>query len=277
MSWFPGLLTWTGAMDGYMLVEKIYSSISASTHSTISSPEISTILAQFFKTFEPQYFNSRTDCLSRRLQHLLSGDIHGSRFSGLRASRQSFLTLACLAHITLSEKLAEALVAFLSAYIYLVVQHEASYHIREWGVALHELRGLVYDPTLQELLACLMPSQWRTPITRTPWLPVEAYPAPYDPFRGRLPLRALPAPACWAVSRARSAPGYRYRCPSPDWRRPRIPQSAWASPALSPRKPPRVNDFFNDEDYEALRIEQDAQAAEVDELSQQIRAMEGTY
>jgi hypothetical protein len=36
-----------------------------------------------------------------------------------------------------------------------------------------------------------------------------------------------------------------------------------------------MNDYFTDSEYEALRIEQDIQAAEVDELSRRLRSLEG--
>jgi hypothetical protein len=40
---------------------------------------------------------------------------------------------------------------------------------------------------------------------------------------------------------------------------------------------PRINDYFTDSEYEALRIEQVIQAAEVDELSRRMRSLEGIY
>jgi hypothetical protein len=56
-----------------------------------------------------------------------------------------------------------------------------------------------------------------------------------------------------------------------------LPSSAWVSPVTSPRLNPRMNDYFTDDEYEALQIEQNIQAAEVDELSERVQRLEQRY
>jgi hypothetical protein len=38
-----------------------------------------------------------------------------------------------------------------------------------------------------------------------------------------------------------------------------------------------MNDYVTEDEYEALQIQQDIQAAEVDELSKQVQWLEGAY
>jgi hypothetical protein len=182
-----------------------------------------------------------------------------------------FVVLACLARITTSDKLAEVLVTWLSSFVNLVVQYETPHHLREWGSAMCELRGLAYEPTLQQLLACLMPS---TP-AYTPW-PRKMTAHAYEPWNRRRP-KLIATTDGW-MPRARSAPGF--RCPvvrvrSPEmrlaWPVKRWPRSAWTSPII----PARVPDYLDNEEYEALQLEQDLQALEVDELNRRVMRLEG--
>jgi hypothetical protein len=146
-----------------------------------------------------------------------------------------------------------------------------------------ELRGLIHDPLLQQLLSCLTgltQREWGVPVSDChnpgPLTMMKAVAAaqnfPAWP-RGRL----LQAPPMWGpIPRARYAPGYRhFHLPSPDWRTKALPSSAWVSPVTSPRLNSRMNDCFTDEEYKALQIEQDIQAAEVDELSERVWRLEG--
>jgi hypothetical protein len=274
LSWFPTLLTSRSFnIDGDQLTDTIDDRIASYTQTSITSSTIRHSLKQFFDAFRPFHNISHTSWLKQKLERLLNTDIHGPQVSGCKSIRQTFLILACLARTTASAKLADALATWLSNFDNLVVQYETPHHLREWGFAICELRGLAYEPTLQQLLACVMPSM---PAYNS-WPRKVMADAAYEQWNRRRP-KLIAAPDRW-VPRARSAPGY--RCPvvrvrSPElrlgWPVNRWPRSAWPSPVI----PARVPDHSDNEEYEALQLEQDLQALEVDELHRRVMRLEGS-
>jgi hypothetical protein len=282
--WFPELTLW-GANAGRRIVDQIDERILAYSQTSIAPSTIQRALKDLFQIFNLYQIGSKRERILTKLRTLLSGDMYGGQLGGLKISRQRFLILASMARCTLSYALAQALVEFLSENIYNVLHHEATYHLREWGLALNELRGLVHDPLLQQLLSHLTgltQKQWEVSVpgwhSPGPVTMLKAVAAAQN-FPSWPRRRLLHAPPVWGPTpRARSAPGFRqFHLPSPDWRMKALPSSAWVSPVTSPRLNPRMNDYFTDDEYEALQIEQNIQAAEVDELSERVQRLEQRY
>ncbi|KAL5116146.1 hypothetical protein ACEQ8H_005922 [Pleosporales sp. CAS-2024a] len=255
--WLPNLSPYSLSIDGEYLVDEMELAMSAYTRSGISTCTIRTVLKTFFDAFRPRRFVSRTDHIAKTLESLIQVDLHRGSLWGLEGSRPAFLVLASLARITASDRLGQALVTFLSAFVFLVAQHETRHVLREWAMALDELRGLVYESTLQQLVEYLVPSL--APL--------------YDPWRGRR------WPGIWRGQaggnrRTKSAPGHqRSRPHSPD-RPPRMNPHLGRRPGRPSAAPEaRTPPYRGKNEYSKLELEQDMQALQVREMKERLDEM----
>jgi hypothetical protein len=152
--WFPEFFFFFSRVDGDRLVKVVGQQISNHAYEHRGTETIRDTLKGFFQRFR-SFSSSRSEWLCDKLEQALREDIRGSQRSGLKESRQKFLILGCLARITSSNRLAEVLISFLSEQIFKVLEHEEPRHIREWGVALHKMCGLEYEPILLQLASHL--------------------------------------------------------------------------------------------------------------------------
>jgi hypothetical protein len=253
-AWFPRLFDW-GTVNGEKLIEEVEYRIAKQAHEDIDTRTIRESFRQLFIVFRSLH-GSRTDRIQTALYDLLKRDLHRTQFSGLKESRQRFLILASLARHVPSDRLAEALAGFLSEQVFVVVEIEQPYHLREWGLALHELRGLVPEPILLQLASYLTwPGRargigWHMPGLHDPrenMMRKAIADAPHPPavkhFRGRRHNR-VPLPPRWEI-RARSVPVLQPRYYGQDLRIRMMPLPPVYRTAL-PRM--RYSDCFDDSD-----------------------------
>lgn len=276
-AWLPSRNRWSRG-QGEELVEGVGGRLSAHGHTNISSDSARKAIKGILDTLTRQRYPHASGYVKDTLRKLMQDDMYSTTTaSGLRAGRQRFLVLACLARYTHSYPLASAITSFLSENILDVVQYESPYYFREWSQALNELQGIVPDPMLQHLIAQLTgrghsnwsPHKWYDSDTMRMAKAIEAaqcYPRAPSP-------RLLGPPLSMEHWRPSSAPGYRYpRIQSPEWRLNRWCRSAWSSPIIKPRIP----DYYDEGGYEALAVEQECQAAEMDDINRRLERLENS-
>ncbi|KAH3970574.1 hypothetical protein HBI25_139790 [Parastagonospora nodorum] len=274
-SWLPNANSWSH-IRGDDIVDAVENSLSARSQTSIAPSTVRKVIRDLFQTLSRHHHRNAANFTTETLQSLLHEDKYGNQLSGLKASRSHFLILAALARCTHSIPLAIAIASFLSNNIHDVVQYESHYYLREWNQALHELHGVFPDPhMLQQLIAQL------TGCGRSSWSPHKWYDSDATKMK-----KAIEAAQSWPripsprmigppldLGRPLSAPGYRCpRIPSPDWRLNRWYRSAWSSPVMQPRIP----DYCDDEGYEALAVEQECQAAEMDDMNRRLKRLENS-
>lgn len=258
-------------------MEGVRDRLSAQGQTNISSDNIRRAIKEILDTLTRSQSHLAPGHVKETLRKLMQDDLYSKTFSGLTAGRQRFLVLACLARYTHSYPLATALTSFLSDNIHDVVQCDSHYYYREWIQALHELQGIVPDPILQHLIAQL------TSRGRSNWSPHKWYDSDATKLAKAIEAAqcypSLPSPRLLGPSlgldhwRPSSAPGYRFpRIQSPEWRLNRWCPSAWSSPVLQPRIP----DYYEDDGYEALAVEQECQAAEMDDINRRLDRLENS-
>jgi hypothetical protein len=272
-------------IDGELLVQDIAHDILTHAHENISTGTVRRAVNQVFLSFDRTHFGSRTEQVYTKLQTLLYRDLNGLQVLGLQESRQRFLIFSCLARHTESNRLAEALVGFLSEQILIVAEQEEPYHVHEWRLALYELRGLVHSQVLVQL-ASYFRGQSGTSV-RDDWLTRASFSAheakmmraiadaqrlpALEQYRGRRHGRLDRLPQ-WCAVRARSAPAYHAGGHDLDLRLGfEIPRSNWVSPIMSPVRTPSSGLLNN---YDLHQLEQDIQVAEVDRLRLRVERLE---
>ncbi|KAF2024099.1 hypothetical protein EK21DRAFT_79427 [Setomelanomma holmii] len=198
-------------------------------------------------------------------------------FRGLSESRHQFLSLCVLARCTLSNDLARALGNFIDNNARHITDHENPGCLHEWVLAVYELRGLLPDYTVDELLSSLT-TRRRDRFGGWDVGPHQNYHSDFVPWprqwtrchiRSRTPhLREYG----WD-QRLISSPPVR-RCRSLDQMLigfPTFPPSRWPTPVMSPLLLP-TSDYSDD--VGEVKWEQAAQAAEVEDLKYRVKQLE---
>jgi hypothetical protein len=277
--WFPGLL-FLGRVDGDQLVKELDRHISQYVHENVETETIRDYLQGFFGRFESMDCR-RTEWVYDTLIHNLRRTVYDrTKHLGRKECRQQFLVLACLAGCVSSKRLAEVLTRFLSKNIKSVVCLEQPFYLREWGFAIHELYGLVYEPILLHLA-----SHFTRPGLGYSWAP----PSFRDPreemvrkaiadvqrqqvanhYRGRRHNRFF-VPSAWVRTRSAPALPHCHRVVG-------VPLPQMSHTALPFREYYDDLNYFDDvddsEDVEEVLFQQQIQAAEVDRL-ERVRRLE---
>lgn len=286
-SWFPNIHGYSvcNVINGDRLVSDLENRLSRHIQEYTRTEKIRMSLRHLFDIFKSRGVESNAAGLHAIMQGLLQHDMLDRFTSGLKETRQRFLVLCAFAHQMHSEGLAAALVGFLSNYILVIAEAEDPYLLHSWCLGIHELRGLISEHVLAQLLSHLMDlrydsrGKWHDAQFPNPWtmaaMMSNLMDARHVPFienhRGRR--LAVPEATGWG-HRARSLPsGRHHRLRSPDWQvgRARIPHSNWGSPVMSPI-PYAFSGYFDE--LKAVEMEQNAQSIEVDDLQRRVRLLE---
>jgi hypothetical protein len=278
--WFPRLL-FLGRVDGDQLVKELDRHISQYAHENVETETIRDYLQGFFGRFESMDCR-RTEWVYDTLNHNLRRTVYDrTKHLGRKECRQQFLVLAYLSGYVSSKRLAEVLTRFLSKDIKSVVCLEQPFYLREWGFAIHELCGLVYEPILLHLA-----SHFTRPGLGYGWAP----PSFRDPreemvrkaiadvqrqqvanhYRGRRHNRFF-VPSAWVRTRSAPALPHCHRVVG-------VPLPQMSHTALPFREYYDDLDYFDDvddfEDVDEVLFQQQIQAAEVDRLERRVRRLE---
>jgi hypothetical protein len=282
--WFPKFL-FLATVDVDWLVKEVGRHISKHASEHIGGETIRDTLKEFFRRFRSIHL-SRSEWLYETLGQTLWEDIRGTQRSGLKESRQKSVILGCLAGIASSNRLAGVLISFLSKHIFAVVEHEQPGHLREWGLTLHELCGLGYEPILVQLASHLtrpgpaIGYGWSLPNFHDPReenvrkaLADAQRLLAADYHRGRRQNGRLRLPGwVWARS-ARAYPHHHHTAVG--FHLPRMSRAAVPFGCFD-----ESDDWEDLNDYKDLavvRVQQHLQAAEVDQLERRVRILENRY
>jgi hypothetical protein len=255
--WFPRLgqqLLFASVVEADNLMFEVASRLVNNTTVPIETEDVRKTLEKTFRQMGLHFgggfeLESTGDRNKKAMAKLLREDTSIDSHLGLYRSRKQFLILCIAAQREQSQRLAQALIDFLSEYVWHIVDAEDQTLLCEWCLGVMELQGLIIEPLLQHMIHQLagsgnhMTNGWRKHAYHDPHtgtmmrMLMEAQQNPY--LRGRAPL-ALGGPAEW-YPRARSLPLVRRRR-SRDLRigLPMLPSSALTSPVMSPTVYPRA-------------------------------------
>jgi hypothetical protein len=241
--WFPMLVNaypyfYPVTIDSLIAEVRMY--IGSSTSVPIRTEEITQAIRALFEQLKwHSWADSKTERVVKMLEKMLRDERSESSYLGVYKTRHRFMALCVVARITQSIQLARALGAFLESNTWRVLEHEEPSFLREWSLALRELRGLLHEYELCGLVEALQEG-----------LRDETYYNPYPmiaaPRHYMMPRLALPAPP---VRRCRSLDRLRIGWPG-------YPTAAWQSPRVSPVAcPPMIGygDDWEEDEIEDLK------------------------
>jgi hypothetical protein len=244
------------------------------THSGEVIKAVCALLEQLRWEYGHQY-ESKGELIIQMMDHLLRSERSSANFLGLYRSRRRFLILCMVARCTQSDHLARALGSFFESNTSRIVEYEDAVYLREWCLGLFELRGLLHDYELRELMDSV--TNRVGVVDEAPFYDhysemmkravVAAQRRPMFNCRRGWPELTLPALSGW-VPRGVVVPAMR-RCRSLDhlrigWHE--YSRSAWPSPKMSLAEIPRI-DYLD-------KWEQKMQAIKVEDLRQRVRRLE---
>ncbi|KAF1838845.1 hypothetical protein BDW02DRAFT_303080 [Decorospora gaudefroyi] len=280
--WFPRLggthYPFRDRFEADRLIHPVVNYLDRNIGVPIEPEDVRKALEKTFKVMAPYSrggrgsdFGSTGERHNAGMTKLLREDIiEENSVRGLHRSRKRFLILCVVAQREESQRLAQALVYFLSEHVWEVAKDEDEAFLGEWCFGLKELQSLVAEPILQHLfhqLTSFGNYGWRrhgyhdhrAEMMR---MLMEAQQDPY--LRGRAPL-AIGGPTGW-YPRARSLPLVQRRR-SRDMRLalPMLPTSALTSPVMSPGMFPQAGYFGDIEDLQYQQGEMNKKLDNVDE------------
>ncbi|KAF2846599.1 hypothetical protein T440DRAFT_405286 [Plenodomus tracheiphilus IPT5] len=237
---FPGLATNFWANNGDEMALSVSEALNGLTNPRISLHTIEKVLFNMLEAMDSPTFTFTPTSPERRIRKHLEDKLHHENnhhsTHGLRQTRHTYLILCAFAKLTLSQPLAEQMTKFYSNQQWRIQSSEHPHYLNEWALGLRALRELSFDQT--NLGANIYNAWPPTP----PALPLMLAPHhnPFDTFhqRGRTPLLLAPP----RYPRARSL-GHR-RNHRLQLALPRLANSAWTSPVLSPAL--RPGNYFDE-------------------------------
>jgi len=216
---------WNGSVSFETIVHQIENTVHAATNSPIKRATIIKVLERIFEATESRFslFASRPEKrIRRKVEDRLTDDLESRQPEGLRPSRHTFLIVCAFAKVALSQPIANEMATFMRTHSHKISAYESDFNLRDWQMGLRALQELSVDQATHGpgALAAWPPTPPLLPLMLAPHhSPFETY------HRGRSPLR-LPHPRPHSLVHGRSH-GFHLALP-------RLSNTAWTSPILSP-------------------------------------------
>lgn len=227
------------------LIRQVYNTLNGLANPAITESTVEKVLRRVFQTLQTPAWTFAHTTPEKRVRSLVQDSLHDnisrSSMHGLRHARHTFLITCAFAKLALSQPLAEQMLKFFTSQQWEIESYENSRYMKEWHLGLRALSELSLDQHVFGNSDNNNNTLFDTWSPTSPLLPLMLAPHHYDnPFdtyhhRGRGHGHSHGSPRLLTpphYPRARSL-GHR-RSHGLQLALPRLSNSAWSSPVLSP-------------------------------------------